>query len=847
MKAILLNRVAICASTILALSGCTSDFFEPAGESFDVELTALLPENTLPDRPESRAFGEAARKMQLSYAVYEQGSSTPVVTSLSETEFSNGSASVKFRLAKGKTYEFLFWADAAGSDFYTFDPASKTVTASYTTALANDDSRDAFFAAENVTITSGAVSVQLTRPFAQVNVATTDLAAAGIDPATAALSTSLEVNGLPNSLNLSTGEVSGSSDVTFALADAPVSEKFPVEVAECCYLSMNYLLVGDRRLHDMSMTVKNGDKELAVASLANIPVRRNYRTNISGNFLTDETTFNIVISPAFGGAEGDAENPNNDPSEPSYSIASDGSKIYSVETADELRWIGEKSADAGFWNDATFELAADIDLSDSKGNPTEWDPIDIPSTGRDITVNGNGHTVTGYTFAEDAEDNVGLFGTVDDALITDIKVSDVTYKGAAQRNVGALVGSTSGRLRNVEASGVEITVPSGGNVGAIAGTVSGLTSSSDDRLIESATVIDSKIHASEAAGVVAGKFDNRVVSRAIGNIFFIVNDQTVIGNTVTSSDGLRPGLLAGESTDKASAVFYAGVNQSGNSTDVLLGDGRIDQASILLNNQATLQGTMWLAYNADQLRDAFARVTGGQTISLLSDIDFRGLAIQPFEVRFMASETADELFYTVDFNGHTLSNFSITTANTPASLFVGKCMDGSTTAPIRGVTFRGIRVDNAEISCTGANYCSVLFNRFKGNISDIRLTNCKVGGSDIKNVGAISGSFVSGEVKDCVVENCKIEGDRYVGILFGSFSWAKAPSVTVDNCRITGSSAIATEQSSLDERGLAFGAVGSGAGTKPVLTLRNLTNEENNPSDYYLGSMYKGGYSVVVQ
>lgn len=48
------------------------------------------------------------------------------------------------------------------------------------------------------------------------------------------------------------------------------------------------------------MTFLNGTTEISTnGDFKNIPIRRNYRTNVSGNLLTKQGTFNVTIDPEF--------------------------------------------------------------------------------------------------------------------------------------------------------------------------------------------------------------------------------------------------------------------------------------------------------------------------------------------------------------------------------------------------------------------------------------------------------------------------------------------------------------------------------------------------------------------
>ena len=105
-------------------------------------------------------------------------------------------------------------------------------------------------------------------------------------------------------MNFSTGKVSGLQDVVFDYADVPTDEKFPVDHYD--YLAMNYLLVGaDKEVINEVVFQYTGaeNNKIETRTFTSIPVRRNYRTNIYGNLLTQAVDFNVEIKPEYLGAE----------------------------------------------------------------------------------------------------------------------------------------------------------------------------------------------------------------------------------------------------------------------------------------------------------------------------------------------------------------------------------------------------------------------------------------------------------------------------------------------------------------------------------------------------------------
>ena len=295
-----LSKLAIFA-LLLSTASCADEQF--AGDLTGGETTVTF-NAQLPAGLQTRVAGDGLTATTLSYAVYEEGKTTPVITSEDEVTFENRQASVSLRLAKGKTYDFLFWADAYGKgdakNPYTVDFNTQTLTVNYDNALSNDESRDAFFGKATVEV-KGAVSENITlkRPFAQLNIGTNDMVAAqtaGLK--TDALQSSVTVLGIFSSMNLMTGMVDGSTDVTFGLNDIP-KEKFTVEGKEYDYLALNYLLVSDLKgLVNCEFTYTDG-ATTEKRTIDNVPVQRNYRTNIFGSLLTGSLDFNITIDPDF--------------------------------------------------------------------------------------------------------------------------------------------------------------------------------------------------------------------------------------------------------------------------------------------------------------------------------------------------------------------------------------------------------------------------------------------------------------------------------------------------------------------------------------------------------------------
>ena len=321
-----MKKISILAAGLVALlcaTSCSSDD-QPEGvangNEANVSFTLELPKGLA-----SRAFGDGTTATNLTYSVWDVTDATSQIEVYTNRNaggetitFNDLQTTKSFKLVNGRTYNFVFWADCGSTSPYTFD--GKQVTVDYTGVQNNEETRDAFFNVIGMKVTgSFTQTVELRRPFAQLNLGTDDLTEKVVTDIYGAncanLNTKLTVK-VPNALNLIDGTVAEQSawtEVTFGPNGIPTGETFPVEHPEkptksYGYLSMNYLLMPDAKsVIDVKYELYNGTATEAAKTLniTNVPVQRNYRTNIFGSLLTSEGIFNIIIKPEF-------EKPGND-------------------------------------------------------------------------------------------------------------------------------------------------------------------------------------------------------------------------------------------------------------------------------------------------------------------------------------------------------------------------------------------------------------------------------------------------------------------------------------------------------------------------------------------------------
>ncbi len=306
-------KLAMAAMGAFALwTSCSNEEFPapaPGGDG-SVTFTATLPANI-----NSRAYGDGEVAKTLHYAVYESGSDAVVFASdaadsPSAIVVSNTQFTLTLQLVKGKSYDFIFWADATEGSPYTFTSGTKSVSVSYEDLSGNNENRDAFFQTVKGLEISGPIQqpVELRRPFAQFNILTSDLAAVTAT-GTAVAKVDVTVKGVRNSLNLYSGIADGAEEVTFT-SDALPGQSYSIDGKSYDFLAMNYLLTGTepegtdvqaakRELMDASAEITFDGGKSTTVEVANMPVQRNYRTNIYGALLTSPLDLTIDVKPEF--------------------------------------------------------------------------------------------------------------------------------------------------------------------------------------------------------------------------------------------------------------------------------------------------------------------------------------------------------------------------------------------------------------------------------------------------------------------------------------------------------------------------------------------------------------------
>ncbi|MCD8387842.1 MAG: hypothetical protein LUD17_13295 [Bacteroidales bacterium] len=292
MKRTLYSLVAVAGIATLASCSDEKETLIVDGNEATVTFSAELP-----SKMQSRSFSDGKTATKLTYAVYEQGSTTPIIQD--QTDFTGLKAQVSVQLITGKEYDFVFWAQDPNTDYFKVEMDGQTVSINYKDAKASDESLDAFFNSDSFKVTGNmSHTVELRRPFAQINVGTDDLTATALEGKK--VTAGMTVKKAYTAFNLMTGKVDENTltDITFAVADLPSKdETFPVQ--GYTYLEMGYVLVGDKTTADIELNFEVNGTQYNDITVTYAPLQRNYRTNIYGSLLTSSVLFNVEIKPEY--------------------------------------------------------------------------------------------------------------------------------------------------------------------------------------------------------------------------------------------------------------------------------------------------------------------------------------------------------------------------------------------------------------------------------------------------------------------------------------------------------------------------------------------------------------------
>lgn len=423
----------LAAGLALILTACQKDEgFDPVGMDYQT-ITVTLPQ-PMQTRATADDFGDGSLVDRCLLQVYRNNQPYGEQQVATVT---GKKATFTLRLVAQQAYDFVFWADCSTGDHYaTEDLTDITVKGDYT---GNNDAFDAFTGTLLNYEVAGAFqeNITLRRPFGQLNVKTLDIASIP-DAALKPTQVKVAFRAVPTSYNAYTGLVGEQTSAVEYTSDV---------LSENGDLTVDYFWapVEEAALADFAITFYNGANEISTKeNFNNIPIRRNYRTNVSGNLLTKQGSFSVTIDPVFEGEYTSWDGVTYEEVIPvTETIDGVETEVYHVMTSAQFAWMLKNSASKKYY----IRLNSDIDLAG-------YECPQVSSFSG--TLDGENHVIKGLKISTGS--NRGLFNTLSNGGVVRNLVFESGEVTASQQ-AGLIASSLSGTtlIENCVNKGVIVT------------------------------------------------------------------------------------------------------------------------------------------------------------------------------------------------------------------------------------------------------------------------------------------------------------------------------------------------------------------------------------------------------
>ena len=399
MKKFLLYASAV--SAMMLAGSCQKEVLSPVSEGeASVKFSIALP-----DGLQTKAMSKAESTDIVYYEIWNSNWSRQlypveeagVQSAYASAEVKGCKATIDLKLISDQTYNFIFWAQNEGCGAYDVTEL-KNVGVNYGVigAEGNQDKFDAFYAVKTIKV-EGPVNETITlyRPFAQLNF--------GADEMTTTFGnievtdTEIEVSGLATVFNTLTGsgEQAVTSPVTFKANGIATDEILSTGGKSYTWVTMDYMLMMEKQaLVNVEASFGVKDMDLPVThSLTNVPLKKNYRTNVVGDLFTTDAKLQIVVDPDFNQPDmliGEAWSRVDDFTYVINAGAPAGTlKAVLAEADAQARALATKAEDII----VTIDLAGDVDwVTEASHGSSPLLLADSPIL--KVTINGNGKTFT---------------------------------------------------------------------------------------------------------------------------------------------------------------------------------------------------------------------------------------------------------------------------------------------------------------------------------------------------------------------------------------------------------------------------------------------------------------------
>lgn len=701
----------------------------------------------------------------------------------------NKTAEYSIRLVKGQAYRVAFFAyygeDNGISDYYDMQYLTDIKIKD---AKSNIEHRDAFTNYVDVTAQESMKAVEkpvtLYRPFAQLNLGAVaeDIEAAkkaGVVVTNSKITVSnvyTEFDAYNNAI------VAGaqSKEVTFTMNEIPGPDLYVDMDNDATtadesfeYLALNYLLVGnagsEKELTDVTFEWKTADNKTnnPATVFKNIPVQRNYRTNIIGYLLTNPAVFNITIDEKFETpdcnivyAGGTAEYPE-ELETVLEQVSAEKNPVIKVATGSYVSWTTGASHGSTPLIDATNTVTETITIEgEGKNSVLVVDGAGVGSlraaNGAKLIVKNMTIVDNSVSYAEDAWELTYL------EFAGNLEFNNVTFNSGIQLQTEGSEAALNATFTNCTFITNEESVYS-------VWVSDGTSTFSNCKFQGTRGLKMHEKYGSEIAEVIIDACEFGPLSKKPGVAIGDLNADTKVTIKNSSFIGCQPG-------DQNNYIYES-------DTDVTTFTLTLSNNSVEEDPANTVRiGTV---AELKAFKDA-VNVSGnsysGKTIKLTADIDLKGEAWEPIG---QAGGNGVKTYFqgVFDGQGYTIKNMTIKPNETYgeganyATGFFGFVDAGD--AVIKNVTF-----DNATIE--GHHWTAVVCGYISGTIQNCHVTNSSVvcshanddacGDKAAMIVGYTNESTTS--VKDCTAKNGTVKAGRDAGQIVG----CNSANVTVSGC-----------------------------------------------------------------
>ncbi len=400
-KRITISLLLLAALTVLSVSCQRNEITAGDGTTKDVSISIALPSGLLVKSQDNPGDGSMVNRCILE--IYEDG---VLYGERLYADISSLSASFMTRLTTGRSYTFVLWADCAEGNaadgfsdiYYNTADGLTSITVNPEAYTNNNDGLDAFYGTFSQQVDNTELSFTLKRPFGQLNIITLDAATAGIDIAD--VEARVSFSEVPAGFNALEGTVSADRiQITPAVFSPSVNMATEgTEPGEETQLTFDYLFASqetEETLINFTLELQsNGQAICPPYDASNIPMVRNYKTNVKSDFITSGIEIVVDIDPMFDDNGEEPAPAISITTEDPLALAADGGSYtieYEITDPAEDGSISADAGDAGWITDINCDTDGAITFSVAANDTEEERQATITVT---YTYNGT-ETVSG--------------------------------------------------------------------------------------------------------------------------------------------------------------------------------------------------------------------------------------------------------------------------------------------------------------------------------------------------------------------------------------------------------------------------------------------------------------------